>query len=48
MKYLQEGIDITDIDPGQEDMLILLFDIEITIGLLFCSSVKDFFRYMWE
>lgn len=47
MKYL-EDIDITDIVPEQEDMLVLLFDIEISIGLVFCSSVKDFFRYMWE
>jgi len=40
--------DLTDIEPGQEDMLVTLIDIELSIGLVFCTSVKDFFRYMWE
>ena len=31
-----------------ESDLIKIFDIEISIGLLWCPSVRDEFRYMWE
>ena len=31
-----------------ENEYLRVFDMEVTIGLLWCYSVRDDFRHMWE
>ena len=33
---------------ANEVLMLAVFDLEVSIGLDWCSSVRDEFRYMWE